>query len=55
MQEATTIIAIDIAVRCPHCGERTTGYLSDPRGEEFECEFCDKEFKIHKEADIEME
>lgn len=54
MKEVTVIIAKTVEVECPYCHQMTSGYLSDPRGMEIECEHCDETFVIHKEADIEM-
>ncbi|AUS01965.1 hypothetical protein NVP3058O_047 [Vibrio phage 3.058.O._10N.286.46.B8] len=55
--EVTCLIASEVKVRCPHCQEINDGFCGDPRGadEEFTCEWCEKTYTIHKEADIEME
>lgn len=55
--EVTCLIASEVKVRCPHCQEINDGFCGDPRGaeEEFTCEWCNKTYTIHKEADIEME
>lgn len=52
---ATCLIAPEVKVRCPHCEEIQDGFIGDPRGGTFECDSCEKEYTIHKEADIEME
>jgi redox-regulated HSP33 family molecular chaperone len=54
METVSMLWATDIKAECPHCHEKVGGFLSDPRGHEVECEFCEKHFKIHSEADVEL-
>lgn len=43
-----------VYVVCPHCNKELDGWCVDPRGETTTCDFCDKEFKIHSDADLEL-
>lgn len=53
MKECTELKAMEIATICPYCQETNDGWAVDPRGKEDECEFCNKKYKIHSDADIE--
>ena len=53
-EEVSMLEATDVVAECPHCHEKVGNFLIDPRGHEVNCEFCEKSFKIHNEADIEM-
>ncbi|QDP55917.1 MAG: hypothetical protein GOVbin8609_49 [Prokaryotic dsDNA virus sp.] len=55
MKTQTVLIIRKVECRCPECNEITEGYLGDPRGGVYECEWCDAKFEIHKEADLEFE
>ena len=54
MLVVTEIKAVEMSLICPHCGKTQRGWVGDPRGGVHECDACNKEYKIHKEADIEM-
>lgn len=58
MSEEDTVsifYATDIYTFCPHCGERITGYFTNPSGTEEDCDHCGKKFKIASHIDIEMQ
>lgn len=52
--EVTSMEAVEVAVRCPHCESIQRGFIGNPAGRKFECEDCGLEYKIHPEADIEF-
>lgn len=41
-------------VDCPHCGAEVDGWAGDPRGAETTCDYCEKPFKVHEDADVEL-
>lgn len=51
----TCLIATKVMVHCPVCGELNDGFIDNPSGHKFECDFCGVEFLVHQEADIEYE
>ena len=51
MKEVTTLIVNEVSVKCPNCDEIIDGWMVDPRGETDTCDYCEKEYKIHKDAD----
>jgi hypothetical protein len=44
----------DVLVVCPYCNEEQGGWNSDPRGHSIECEFCEKEFMIEDDSQLEV-
>lgn len=52
--EVTSMNAVEVTVQCPHCDEVQRGFIGNPAGGEFKCEFCGVKYKIHPEADIEF-
>ena len=54
MEIVTKIEVLSVAVECPYCKKVVTGFFSDPRGYEVECDYCDQTFEIDPDADIEM-
>ncbi len=39
-------------IECPHCGHENSGFLSDPRGSDTECDGCGETFKIPNDIDV---
>ena len=54
MLVVTEIKATEISVVCPHCNCDQYGWTGDRLGGVYECDVCNEEYKIHKEADIVM-
>ena len=52
MLECTELRATEVGTVCPHCDEVNLGWCVDPRGKIDTCEFCDKEYKVYMDADI---
>jgi ribosomal protein S27E len=50
----TSMTTTVVKVECPHCNETQDGFVSNPAGEEVECDDCGKKYKVHPEADIEF-
>jgi uncharacterized protein (DUF983 family) len=48
------IIATEVKIRCPYCGEIIDGWYADPRGLEDTCEECGGTYKTHLDADIDF-
>lgn len=42
----------DARIKCPHCGEYNGGFIRDPRGLEFECDYCDESIQIPMGCEI---
>lgn len=53
--EATEIIITVCSVKCPHCGELNGGWLGDPTGESFICDYCGHEFLVSRNAEIKFQ
>jgi hypothetical protein len=49
----TLMLTNKVMVQCPHCNKIQDGFISNPVGGQFDCEDCNKTYKIHPEADIE--
>jgi len=39
-------------IECPHCEHENSGFLSDPRGTDTECDECGEQFKIPNDIDV---
>ena len=52
MKVTTEILVTEFKTKCPHCEEIEDGWFANPRGEETECGFCEKPYKVHEEADL---
>ena len=55
IKEVTVILARDVVVECPYCGEKNDGWFGNPAGAEEKCDFCGKTFRVSKFADIEFD
>ena len=53
MLEVTEIFTTEAYTICPHCNSENHGWTADPRGSVDTCDSCDKEYKVHPDADIE--
>lgn len=51
---ANTIYARADHVICPHCQGEVEGWQCDPKGLATTCDHCDKEFRVHPDADVEL-
>jgi hypothetical protein len=49
----TMMYARDVYVECPNCHKMQDGFFGNPAGSICHCVDCNKQFKIHDEADIE--
>lgn len=54
MKTQTMIVATQYKIECPHCNKLQDGFFGDVRGEIFDCEDCNKPFKVHADADVEL-
>jgi transposase-like protein len=43
---ANVIVIEKLAAVCPHCDERQTGWVADPRGGEYTCDHCGKWYRV---------
>ncbi|ARP06635.1 hypothetical protein K08M3_51250 [Vibrio alginolyticus] len=49
----TLLLATNVELECPACGEIESGFCGNPAGRQFTCDSCHETYKVHKEADIE--
>jgi hypothetical protein len=55
MKQVTELLAKKISLKCPNCHEELDGFMADPRGSTFDCEYCLEDFFVDDQADIEMQ
>lgn len=55
LKESTIIRAITVETQCPHCNKWNSGWIGNPRGHIDTCEYCDKVYKVHPDADVEID
>ncbi len=54
IKTVTTLEVTEYKLDCPYCGETETGFCGDSRGDDVECDSCNKIYIIHPEADFEV-
>ncbi|NRB81576.1 MAG: hypothetical protein HRU38_23435 [Saccharospirillaceae bacterium] len=53
--EVTALIAEEVTLLCPHCQVKQGGFFSNPQGGTFKCDDCGTAYKVHPEADIDIQ
>lgn len=52
--DSITIHAFVTHIDCPHCGATQTGFVGDPRGSDFNCDACGREFSVPETAEVDL-
>ena len=53
LKVVSMMLARDVVLDCPHCGVEQSGFVMNPAGGTFDCDECEKPYKVNPEADIE--
>ena len=52
MLEVTELIALKVALNCPHCKVEQRGFFGDIAGLEFKCDDCERTYKVSIHAEF---
>jgi predicted RNA-binding Zn-ribbon protein involved in translation (DUF1610 family) len=51
----TIMRATQVETQCPHCNKWNGGWIGNPRGHVDICSHCDNGYKVHPDADVELD